>query len=63
MESVRVGVTFFGELAGRWARLAAVGVGSLGLGELFAKRLVVAIPCLLLAWALVARCGIGPRRG
>lgn len=62
MSTVRAEVTFFGELAGRWARLAAIGAGSLGVGELFAQRLATALPCLLMAAVLMRRRGGGPRR-
>ena len=62
MSTVRAEVTFLGELAGRWTRLAAIGVGSLGVGEFFARRLALAIPCLVLASVLFRRRGIGPRR-
>ena len=54
MDSVRAEVTFLGELAGRWAQLAAVGVGSLGVAELFARRLAIALTCLFAASVLVA---------
>jgi hypothetical protein len=54
-------VTFLGELAGRWTRLAAIGIGSLGVGELFARRLAIAIPWLLVALVLFHRRGGPPR--
>lgn len=61
MSSVRAEVTFLGELAGRWTRLAAIGVGSLGVGEFFARRLAIALPCLILALVLFRRRGSSPR--
>jgi hypothetical protein len=61
--TVRAEVTFLGELSGRWVRLAAIGVGAFGLGELFARRLVLALPCLGLAAVLLRlRRGDGSRR-
>jgi hypothetical protein len=48
-------VTYADALAGRGLRLTAIGVGSFGIGELCAKRLGTAVPCLLLAVVLIAR--------
>jgi hypothetical protein len=48
-------VTYADALSGRGIRLTAIGVGSLGIGELCAMRLATAIPCLLLAVVLIAR--------
>jgi hypothetical protein len=62
VSTVRAEVTFLGALAGRWTRLAAIGVGSLGVAELFAMRPSYAIPCLLMALVLVRRRGSDPRR-
>lgn len=55
MSAVGAEVTFASALAGHWARLAAIGVGGLGVGELFARHLAIAIPCLLLALAIEGR--------
>ncbi len=62
MSTVCAEVTFLGALAGRWTRLAAIGVGSLGVGELFAQRLANALPCLVLALVLIRLRGTEPRR-
>jgi hypothetical protein len=60
VESVRAEVTFLGELAGRWGQLAAVGVGSFGVAELFARHLAIALPCLIAALVLVRRLRARP---
>jgi hypothetical protein len=53
VSTVRAEVTFLGALAGRWTRLAALGIGGLAVGELFAQRLANAVVCLILILALV----------
>ncbi len=63
MSTVRAEVTFLEALAGRWTRLAAIGVGGLGMAELFAQRLANALLCLTLALMLFRRRGVEPRRG
>jgi hypothetical protein len=55
-------LTYAEALSGRGIRLAAIGVGSFGIGELCAKRLWAAIPCLLLAVVLIARFEAASRR-
>ncbi len=62
MSTVRAEVTFLGELAGRWTLLAAVGVGSLGVTGFFARRLAIALPCLVLGLVLLRRSRRGMRR-
>ncbi len=62
MSTVRAEVTFFGALAGRWTLLAAIGVGGLGVAELFAQRLANSLLCLGVALVLIRRRGADPRR-
>jgi hypothetical protein len=62
VSTVRAEVTFLGALAGRWTRLAALGIGGLAVGELFAQRLANALVCLVLALVLVRQRGAEPRR-
>jgi hypothetical protein len=52
VSKVRVAVTFREALAGRWTQLVALGVGGLGVGELFARRMAVALACLVVAAVL-----------
>jgi hypothetical protein len=54
-------VTYADALSGRGIRLAAIGVGSFGIGELCAKRFGIAVPCLLLAVVLIAGFGAALR--
>jgi hypothetical protein len=62
VSTVRAEVTFLEALAGRWTRLAAIGVGGLGVGEMFAQRLANALLCLIVALVLIRWRGAEPRR-
>jgi hypothetical protein len=62
VSTVRAEVTFLEALAGRWTRLAAIGLGGLGVVELFAERLANALIFLALALVLIRRRGADPCR-
>jgi hypothetical protein len=51
-------VTFFEALAGRKLWIGAIGLGSLGVAELMARRILIALPFITLAFVLVSRARI-----